>query len=227
MTLAVTQEAIEDALITRFQGITIDVEGTPTLVEVFLEAPAVEEETERVYPSIALMYLGEVADYRVRDSDDDEGLTEEVALDTGLPVYEREERLIPQAHRLSYSIDTWNKTRAQESRDLLYRALRARIGNRGYLQVLNIEGQPVDLWMFWSGGITPLNEVHPDMIVYHSSLTVEILAYLALVDVDDTTTEKVAMTEHWRVFSKEVEEDVGKQLDVEIEIDENGVRRVD
>lgn len=225
-TQAVTQEAIEDALIARFQGISIDVEGVPTTVKVFMEEPAVEEETERVYPSVALMYLGEVEDYEVRDSDDDEGLTEEVSYDTGLPVYERTERAIPQALRLSYSIDTWNKTRAQQSRDLLFRAVRAKIGHRGYLQVQNVEGQPINLWMFWSGGVAPINEKHPDMVVYHSSLTVDVLAYVAVVANDETTVKKVAMEAHWKVFSKKVDENVGDQLDVEIVIDENGARPV-
>jgi hypothetical protein len=225
-TRAVTQEAIEDALIARFQGITIDVESSPTPVEVLMEEPSVEEVVERTYPSVAMMYLGEVPDYEIRDSDDDEGLVEEVLYDPGPPVHERVERAIPQALKLSYSIDTWNKTRAQESRDLLFRAVRARIGHRGYLQVLNIEGQPINLWMFWSGGVTPLNEKHPDMIVYHNSLTVDILAYVTVAEVDDTTTEKVAMEQHWKVFSKKVDENVGDQLDVEMAIDENGVRRV-
>jgi hypothetical protein len=226
MTLAVTQEAIEDALIARFQGISINVEGVPTAVEVFMEEPSVEEEPERVYPSVALMSLGEVEDYEVRDSDDDEGLEEEVSYNTGLPVYERTERAIPQALRLSYSIDTWNKTRAQQTRDLLSGAIRAKVGHRGHLQVLNIEGQPINLWMFRSGGVTPLKEVHPDMIVYHTSMTVDILAYVAVVANDETTVKKVAMEQHWKVFSKEVEEAVGDQLDVEIVIDENGARPV-
>lgn len=226
MTLSVTQDAIEDALIARFQGILIDVEGAPTAVEVFLEDPAVEEESERVYPSVTLMYLGDVPDFEVRDSDDDEGNEEEVAYNQVLPVYTRDMRPIPQALKFRYSIDTWNKTRAQQSRDLLFGAIRAKIQHRGYLRVLNVEGQPIDIWMFWSGGIAPLNEYHPDMIVYHSSLTVEILAYAAVVTNDQTTEEKVAMSLLWKVFSKKVNESVGHQLDVEIEIDENGARPV-
>lgn len=226
MTTAVTQVAIEDALIERFQGLSISVEGVQTPVTVFLEDPLVEEVSERTYPAITLMYLGESPDFDIRDSDDDEGEMEEVSYTQVPPVYLREMRAIPQALQLNYSIDTWNKTRAQQSRDLLSLAVRGRIRHRGYLRVKNILNQDVDLWMFWDGGVAPLNEKHPDMIVYHSSLTVRILAYVAVVEVDDTVEESVAMSVGWEIFSKKVDEPAGNQLDIAFEIDEDGVSPV-
>jgi hypothetical protein len=219
---AVFQTAIEDALIARFQGISVVESGFSVPVSVFMEEPAVEEVAERTYPSVTMMYLGEVPDFGIRDSDDDEEF-EEVGYDPVPPVNTREMRPVPEATKLQYSIDTWNKTRAQVSRDLLFQAVRKKIKPRTYLTVKNVDGEDIDLWMFWRGGLVPNHERYPDMIVYHFSLTVEILAYMAVVDNSETTDEKVAMEIQWKVFSKKVDESTGDALDVEIGIDENNV----
>ncbi len=221
---AVTQDAIEEALIARFSGVQVEIEGTLTDVEVFLEEPAVEETTERIYPSISLMYLGEVPNFDIRDTDDEE--REEVGYNQTPPVYIRTMRQNPEPTKMRYSVDVYNRVRAQTSRDLLYRAIRKKVKHRDYLTVENVDGEDVTIWMFWTGGIAPLNEVYPDMVVYHHSMTIEVLPYLAIVDNSETEDEKVAMNINWKVSSKEVNEDTGDFEDVEIRITEDGAEPI-
>lgn len=223
--LAVTQEAIEDALIARFSGITIPVGGVDTDVAVFMEEPAVEENPERVYPSVAMMYLGEGPDFGVYESDIDEQ-EEEVGYDNSEEVHERIMRQNPQPQILLYSVDIWNKVRAQESRELLFRVFRQKVRTRDYITVQNLDGEDVDLWLFWDGNIVPNHERYPDEVIYHYTLTVSIHAYMAMADISETRNEKVAMGLLWRVFLREEGEPDPGKLDITVRIDENGIENV-
>lgn len=184
-----------------FSGITIPVQGIETPVTVFIEEPSVEECTERKYPSVAVQYLIELNDASVWESDI-EDQSEEISRNTSLDVHEASMRANPEPSVFSYSIDTWNKVRASESRDLLFQAVKKRVKKRGYLTVQNVDGENIDVWMFWGGGIQPSHERYPDEIIYHHSLTVDIHAYAAVVDATDTVVEKVAMEVQWDVSLK-------------------------
>ena len=72
MTTAVTLKNVDTALLLRYSGVSIDVDGTPTAVEVFIEEPQVEEYPERVYPSVAVKLIDIEPDYARSHSDDDE-----------------------------------------------------------------------------------------------------------------------------------------------------------
>ena len=202
--LATTIKAIDAALVTKYSGISIDT-GSPSVVTpvtVFMEDPDPEEYPERVYPSIALKLLSTVPDYFAIVESDDVDDSEEISYNDLVVPPVRTMRKKPLPHRVMYSIDTWHKARASESRDLVAEALLYLTDPRGYLTVQNIDGTAIDLWMFWDGGITAAEERSIDEIIYHKTLTVSILAYLARTAVDTTTDTKVATELDFEVQSR-------------------------
>lgn len=226
-------EAIDDALIARYAGLSIDVEdssGTPipTAVEVFLEEPASEVVTERTYPSVAMLFLGMEFDAEIYQTSDD--MPEDIGpLNTLPPVFEQTVREAPLPYRISYSVDTWHKIRVGESRDLVQKAILQRTPPRGFMPVTTVDGNTINAWVLWSGGITQLDEVLPDVVIYHKSLTVEVLAYVLQDTVESQA--KVAMEVIWGVSSIKLVTDglgntsidpLGEVLDVVFRITESG-----
>lgn len=177
--LAATQRAVDAALFARYAGISIDVQdsgGAPvaTPVEVFIEDPATEEQTERAYPSVAITFLGATFDVdRFHTSDD---MPENIGPVSADPVPEQITRPAPKPYRLQYSIDTWHRVRAAEDRDLVAEAIFQRTPPRGFVTLTNVDGETVDVWVLWAGGITSLDERQPDVVIYHKTLTVDVLA---------------------------------------------------
>ncbi len=198
---AVTQSAIDFALAARFVGITIDIEGTPTAVKVFIEDPHTTHYPERVFPSVSIRAISEVDDFENFEGDTEDEF-EEVGYNDLVDPNERSMRRKPEPRRLLYSIDTWHKVRLAEHRSLASSVLTERVQSRGALTVVNIDGTAIDLWLMRFGRLQHLPEYKADYTVYHSALTVEVLAELALVAHDDTVEEKVAMTALWEIFSR-------------------------
>lgn len=190
--LAVTMKAIDAALLAKYTGITINTGDPPasTSVTPFIEDPNPEQYAERTYPSIAIKMISMTPDYTGIYETEDLN-EEEVAYDPGPAPPVRSMRKNPLPYRLLYSLDTWHKARVGESRDLVTEALIHRTDPRGSLTVTNIDGVDIPVWMFWQGGITSVDEYDVDEVIYHKSLTVLILAYVAIVDSDDVTEEKV------------------------------------
>ena len=186
-----------------YSGFSIDVGGTPTPVTVFIETPQNEETPERTFPSVAIRLLSINPEFDNIREDADE-IDEEVGYDPGPAVHERIMRESPLPWRLLYSIDTWHRVRAIESRDLVSKILVRQTRPRSYITAQNIDGEDITLWTFMSGGIVSNDEERPDEVIYHKTATVEVLAYLSLVDFDDVTREKVAMELNWTVFSREL-----------------------
>jgi len=191
---AVRIDKIEDALLARYAGISLTVGGTPTSVSVFVEDPAVEEYEERVYPSISVKLLSIMEDNPARDSEDEE---KEIIATSSAPVPVTTNRQRGEPYRLQYSLDTWHRVRAAEERDLLHSAFIERTPTRGSISVEDIDGNTETLWVFWAGNIVALDEPNIDEIIYHKSLTVDVLATL----LSDTVTEAIpTVTEQrWRV----------------------------
>jgi len=230
---AVTLKAIDAALLAKYSGISINTGNPPasTAVTPFIEDPDPEEYTERVFPSVSIKMLSLVPDYfAIVDSED--LLDEEISYDAGAspPVSTRRQRPLP--YRVQYSIDTWHRERVSESRDLLIETILYRTNPRGYLTVQNVDGVNVDVWMIWDGGVTSMDFSETDEIIYRKSLTVYVLAYLALVDASDTSEEKVATELNFEVQSRhtyldsngEVQVDDSKNVkDVEIRVTDTDV----
>ena len=221
--LAVNIEGIDTALVTKYSGMTINVAGVSTAVEVFLEEPNIEQVDERVYPSVSIKLMSILPDLAVSESDEDDNDYEEVSYDSVSSPNEREMRLKPKPYSILYSIDTWHRVLVSESRDLLEVAILQKITPRDYLSVTNIDGDSVDCWMFWSGGVTGNDEKESDVIIYHKTLTLEVRAHLTRVDADDTTDEKVAMEGQWAVYKlspteDQVAVDSDKELDVNFRV---------
>ena len=199
--LAVTLKAIDAALIAKYTGITISVDSVVTAVTPFIEEPDPELYTERTFPSVAIKMISMVPDYQaVVDSEDD--TTEETDYDAGVTPPERSMRQRPLPFRIMYSIDTWHKANVGESRDLVTEAVLYRTNPRGYLTVENIDEEDINVWMFWSGGVTTLDEADTDEMIYHKNLTVTVLAHLALVEADDVTDLPVATELQLSTYSR-------------------------
>jgi len=218
--IAVTLTAIDQALLTKYSGITIPTGplATPTAVEVFMEQPSIEEFEERTFPSVSLKMMSVTPDYsRIVDSDDEE--EEEVAYDDTETPPVRSMRKRPQPFRIQYSIDTWHKALVAESRDLISEVLMYRTCPRGFLTVANIDGENVDVWLFWEGGFVTSDELHSDEIIYHKTLTLVVVAYLALSAVDDVDEEKVVTEAQVEVSLRSTWRDQGGHP-LEIQVDD-------
>jgi len=232
--LAVTLKAIDAALFAKYSGISIDAGDPPaaTPVSVFLEDPDPEEYPERVYPSVSIRFISLVPDYTGIVESDDIDESEEISYDDGVSPPVRTMRKKPLPHRIMYSIDTWHRARVSESRDLVAEAIQYLTDPRGYLTVQNIDGTNIDVWLFWAGGIATADERSTDEIIYHKSLTVSVLAYLARTAVGTTTEVKVATDLDFEVLSRHVYLDSNGDLqiddsknvkDVEFRITDTGV----
>lgn len=201
---AVTQKEVDIALALRYAGLTIDVETeagiAATPVEVFLEEPTVEETVERTFPSVAIKMIGRTFDPDRAHSDDEDKT--EISYDGGLTPPERTSRQNGQPFRMQYSIDTWHRQRVGESRDLVAEVIQTLTPPRGYMPVTDIDGGVEDVWVLWAGGVVTLDEVLPDVVIYHKSLTVDVLACL----ITDPTLEvaKVATSLDFSVSSRRI-----------------------
>ncbi|MHA2429219.1 MAG: hypothetical protein ACXADB_14450, partial [Candidatus Hermodarchaeia archaeon] len=173
---AVTIENVDQALLARYAGISIDVAGTPTTVESFIEEPSTEEYPERVYPSITLKLIAINFDETRGHSDDDE--EEEIAYNDGLTPPERTMRLKPSPFLLTYSLDTWHRVMVGESRDLVGRAFQERTHPRGSVDVTDVDGGTESCWVMWVGGVTENDERENDYVIYHKTLTINVLVDL-------------------------------------------------
>lgn len=203
MSVSVSQDAIENALIAKYSGYTMNVGGVPTEVQVFLERPSNELVSGRVFPSVSLMYMGETDDLGIRENLDD--TDEEVGQDDSVSPSELLMRVTADPMLIRYSVDTWHIARAIEDQQLYDEMLRRRTKTRGYLRVLSIDGVYIDLWMFKVGGSLSVHDyVDNDMMVYHKSATVEIPAYLTFVAPEDVVREKVVEEIHVDVQSQGV-----------------------
>lgn len=232
---ATTIPLIDTALASRYSGISINTGDppAPSAVEVFIEEPDPEEYPERVFPSITIKKLSVRPDFARSHSSDE--VEEPIgALDTGVSPPEQTMRESPLPYIVSYSIDTWHKARVSESRDLLKEAVLERTKPRGFMYLNNIDSEQISVNVFWSGGVTDLDEVETDEVIYHKSLTVEILAYLIG---DETESQAKIVLEHratvksrtWVSDSEGhatpiVGEDV---TDVTIKITQTGDERID
>jgi hypothetical protein len=106
---------------------------------------------------------------------------------------------------MRYSIDTWHKDRAAEDQVLYHEMFRRRTKNKGYLRVLNIDGEYIYLWLFKVNGSLSVHDYDDvDTVIYHKSITVEALVYLTEVEYDETVREKVVNEVHWDVRSREM-----------------------
>ncbi len=172
--IGVTVPEVELALATRYAGISIDVAGTPTPVEVFLEKPSVEDFPERVFPSVSILNLGMFPDFPRQHTTDDDDIEEEISFNNAVDPPEREMGQVPVPFRLVYSIDTWHRVRASEERDLVSEVIINRTRPRGFIP--QVGANLVDLNAFWAGSLTNLDETETDEVIFHKSLTLEILA---------------------------------------------------
>jgi len=175
---AVSIKNIDEALALKYSGLSIDIGDPPvsTPVTVFVEEPSSEEYKERVYPSIAIKFLSLSENSPSRHSDDEQ--EEEYDYDDTVTPPIRTMRKRGDRYEISYTIDTWHKIRAGESRDLLRYAIIETTPTRGYITVTDIDGGSQDLWVFWNGTLTTLDEQLNDVVIYHKTLTVRILAKL-------------------------------------------------
>jgi hypothetical protein len=195
---AVRIKEIDNALVARYSGIQIDVDGVPTAVAVFIENPSTEEFTERVYPSIAIKFMSLESDDPRRHSDDE--LDEEIAYNDVPTPPIRTMRQNGEPFRVLYTLDTWHKVRATESRDLVTEAIIERTPPRGYMNVTDIDSGTTPLWVMWEGNVANLDEDLPDITIYHKSLTISVLARV-LTD-PNTRDLKVVIEGQWKVFKK-------------------------
>jgi hypothetical protein len=200
--LSVSQEAFENALVAKYSGFYLSVAGVPTEVKVFLEKPSNENESNRTFPSVSIMYLGESEDTEVQESSDED--PEEVGLDGTVNPNERIMRGSSDPIVMRYSIDTWHKDMAAEDQVLYHEMFRRRTKNKGYIRVLNIDGEYLDIWLFKVNGSLSVHDYDDvDTVIYHKSIMVEALAYLTEVEYDETVREKVVNEVHWDVKSRE------------------------
>lgn len=196
--LSVTLDAIENALLAKYAGIQIDIEGTPTDVAVFLEDPNTEETPERVYPSVSIMLVSALTNLGV--SEGEEGNEEQTDYDTGVTPHETVMRETAEPARVMYSIDTWVKYRGLHDRELMQEVYFKRTKKRGYITAQNVDSEAIDLDVFWFGSIVSNDEIHPDMVIYHKTLTLEVLAHISQTDI--TRRQKVVMEQRWDVFNR-------------------------
>lgn len=198
--MAVSIKAVDEALATRYSGLSIDV-GEPPLsvpVEVFIEEPLTEQQRERAYPSISLKLIAISFDSARSHSDDD--AEEEVGYNDLITPPERSMRLSPAPFRLTYSLDTWHKVRAGESRDLVTYALIERTHPRGSLSVEDVGGGSELCWVLWTSGVASNDELMEDLVIYHKTVTVDVLVYL-LTD-PSVRSVKVAIESLWKTYGR-------------------------
>lgn len=191
MSKAVTQESIELALKQRFSGVQLSLDAVTYDVPVFLEDPATEETTERTYPSVSIQFLTLIEAQELMQSDTDD--YEEVGYDDTPAVHERLMRQAPYPYRLLYSIDTWCEDRALLDRQLVRRALLTKVTPRSFMSVLNIDGEAVDVDLFWDGRLANNDMKDDDHLVYHKTVSIAVVAYLTLAEVDEITRTAVSM----------------------------------
>jgi hypothetical protein len=222
---ATTIKLIDAALLAKYSGLTVLTGDPPasTPVSVFLETPDPEERTERTYPSISIQYVTMAPDYRDMQHCDDED-DEDLILDGTVTPPEMITRPYPTAFRIMYSLGTWHRKRIAEDRDLVFEALLRTTKIRSYLTVPNIDGTNITVWLMWDGGVVNADADDVDERIYHKSLTLTVLAYLALVEDTDTTRSKVVTNIEFEVDSYK---DGVSTKDVAFEFDSTGVRRLD
>ena len=195
---------LDTAMKQHYSGITISVDGVPTPVQVFLEQPSTEGTPNRVYPSVSILYAGDVPDFESMHSDDDS--VEEIGINSAVSPAERIERIMPEPARVRYIVGTWHKDRAAEDRRLVREVYRKRTPSRGYLTVQNVDGEAIKVWLFRMAPSLVEVEDRPDAdtIIYHKTLMVEVLVHLSEVEYDETTSTKVAEEVQWDVQSRKV-----------------------
>jgi hypothetical protein len=194
--------ALDAALVARYSGIYVLIEGVSTEVEVFIESPATEYTRDRTYPSISIQYAGDVPDFEQMDSDDD--VDDELDIDLSETPGIATTRKSPEPTRVRYTVDVWVRNSAAIARELNKEVYRKRTPSRGSLQVTNIDGTTQKVWYF---RVPPAQvEVDDysdvDMRIYHHSLMVEALVNLSQVEYDDTTETPVVEEALWDVQSR-------------------------
>ena len=199
-----TLKLIDAAFIARYSGLTIPVGPTPTstAVEVFIERPNTEETRERTFPSISIIFANMTPDFREMQHSDDDDI-EELSTDIGETPPEHISRLKGTPYRIQYVLDTWHKDMVGEDRDLLFETFLRKTPIRGYMPLHNIDGEDISVWVNWSGALTSLDEIDTDTIIYHKSLSLIVLAYLAPVEYDETERNKVVTKLEFEVNSVE------------------------
>lgn len=223
-TRSTTLGLIDTGFISRYSGLEIPV-GDPavlTPVEVFMETPNPEEVPERTFPSISIRFINMAPDFGdIQHSDDDE--EEELSLDSVPTIPEMIVRQKGMAFRIQYALDTWHRTKVIEDRDLLFETFLRKTPIRGYLPVKNIDNEDISVWVNWMGSLVTADEADYDELIYHKSLTLMVLAYLAPVDAADTERDKVVTKAEFEVNS--VEDGVSVE-DVTFEFDETTVTKI-
>jgi hypothetical protein len=219
-----TLKLIDEGLLARYSGLEILV-GDPevlTPVEVFIETPQPEEVPERTFPSISIRFLSMAPDFAdMQHCDDDE--MEELYLDSDPAIPEMVTRQKGIAYRILYSLDTWHRAKVIEDRDLLFETFLRTTPIRGYLPIKNIDDEDISVWVSWMGSLVMADESDFDELIYHKTITLTVLAYLAPVGTVDTVRDKVVTKAEFEVNS--VEEGVSTE-DVTFEFDETTVTRL-
>lgn len=200
---AVSLKAVDAALVARYSGASILVDGVATSVAAFIEEPHTGPNPERVYPSVAMKLLSILPDLSRAHSDDDE--EEQLSIDMTVSPPETQMRLRPQPFLLGYSLDTWHKDRAGECRDLVQEIAIVRTPARGSMSVARVDGGLESVWVRWIGGMTALDERDGDTVIYHKSLLLSIPVDLL---VDSTVRDvKTVATNIWNLYQEDVEMD--------------------
>jgi hypothetical protein len=206
MTTAVTIKNVDEALINRYSGITIDTGDPPssTGVTAFIEEPASEVYTERTYPAVAIKLMSMLPAYDRAHTDDED--QEEVDYDPipSPPIRTMRQRGLP--YDIIYSLDTWHKIRVGESRDLITEAIVQRTPPRGYMTVEDVDGGDQDVWVIWYGGLGQLDEILPDGVMYHKSLSIRVM--VDLLSIPTTEDKKVVTTIDWKLYNRTVTYDI-------------------
>ncbi len=206
MTTAVTIKNVDEALITRYSGLTIDTGDPPTSTSVtaFIEEPASEVYTERTFPSVALKLMSMLPAYDRAHTDDED--QEEVSYNpaTSPPVRTMRQKGLP--YDIIYTLDTWHRVMAGESRDLITEAVIQRTPPRGYMTVENVDGGDQDVWVIWDGGVTQLDEVLADVVIYHKSLSLRVM--VDLLTIPTTEDKKVVTTLDWKLYNRTITFDI-------------------
>lgn len=208
---AVSIKNVDQALVLRYSGMSIDTGSPPaaTPVDVFIEEPSSEEYPERTYPSVAIKLLTIVPDYARSHCDDEQ--EEEIGYDGGAAPPVRTMRYRPLPYVLTYTLDTWHRVLVGESRDLVSLALIERTPPRGYVNVIDVDGGTEACWVRWFGGVAANDEEKEDYVIYHKSLTIEVLVDL-LVDPNERDV-KVVTDAIWRTYQQRHKvDDTGKDI---------------
>jgi hypothetical protein len=143
-----------------------------------------------------------VPDFRdMQHTDDDE--TEELSTDSTLTPPEHISRVKGTPYRIQYVLDTWHSDKVGEDRDLLFETFLRKTPIRGYMPLHNVDGEDISVWVNWSGSLVSLDEIDTDTIIYHKSLSLIVLAYLAPVEYDETERNKVVTKLEFEVNSVE------------------------